>query len=188
MASKFAIELKFPEKLAPIIDIPTLHVLFSRQDDGVLGGHCLDFDIWAYSEQSEQTTAIEHIATRILEMLLDQILYLFSKGSLKNLYANQVPLDSPEWQEFANLANAARVRLLEKSMVKTMDPQQPVEATDEPIRKYDFSPLTEREFDQVKHWLDQLKKATPEKRSEILLAMIKSLRNSFPLVVLSKAG
>ncbi|MCB1309466.1 MAG: hypothetical protein KDK30_14845 [Leptospiraceae bacterium] len=178
---KMALEIRAPLEMDSIFALPTLHILLEKLSDGTWAGHCLDFDTWAYSENEDEKEAISRVTLRLLEMAFIDFIHLHQADELNRLYDNEV--DDPElWKEFRSIANRIRTQRLSKSLHNLLkDTTNLSEFQNAEIKEYDFSEFSDSEKKQVQHWLQELQNADPDKRNEILLAMVKSLARVVPL-------
>lgn len=180
MKAKVGFELDLTRSLNGLIDFPPMHITFGTTEDGVLAAHCLDFDIWAFSEQEDPTVAAEHAVSRLLEMTVLRIFSLFTEGRLGHLYENRVT-DQVEWAEYQELVSAFRVAQLEDSLQLALkNPEKLNQRSD--IAEFDMSQLTDAEKTEASSWMEELIACDPDRRKEILWKMVRSRdRNVVPL-------
>ncbi|MCP4130923.1 MAG: hypothetical protein GY754_08060 [bacterium] len=180
-----------------LLNLPNLHILMHRRDDGVMVGHCLDFDIHAYSEQQENQQAIENVYSRICEMVVFQIIALLQNDSLDKMYENRVT-DPALWEMFNNLHAKNKIESLKKSIeeVKNKDLDELKEVinrdktnseqlSDIESSDYKFSNLSETTFSKLKHILEQIQSASPDEAQYLVNTLLSVLPSEYRLEMVS---
>ena len=106
--------ISFSEGLA----LPNLHILVRQYENNLTVGHCLDFDIHAYSEDPTFDKAIEKVFYRICDMAIIRIMRHLKNDTLDYLFANYKPIKDEEWGEFYKTNNGEKIKRLRKSYIK----------------------------------------------------------------------
>ncbi|PJE03174.1 MAG: hypothetical protein CK427_05595 [Leptospira sp.] len=183
-----ALELTSPFEFTEVFDLPTMHIIISKKEDGSISGHCLDYDTWAFSE-SEDATGIVKVITRLLEMAFILFIDLYQEKRLDDIFENEVT-DEAVWNEFRNLIKKNRIASVKKTMTELHSDQMENFANasnlkeDEEKSIYDLSEFSDSEREQIQFWLKELKTSDVNRRKEILHEMLQSIAQKAPILKL----
>ena len=153
-----------------ILELPNFHILANRRDDGIMRGHCLDFDIWAFSEEKDDETALNQIFERLSDMVVIHILGHIQRSIVDHLYDNQIELTG-EWGIFFKFSAKEKIKRLKDSYSELMN--HPKKLMDE-IGKlqinelFTFNNLTNSSQQSLREALTTLQGLNPEKAAEAI--------------------
>lgn len=156
------------------IKLPNLHILLHRKEDGTMAGHCLDFDIWAYSEQPDDKEAIEKVFGRICEMVMFQIISLIKRGALSSMFKNRVA-DSNEWDRFIQIHSERKVKALQDSIEQFRDQKPAAQKLESDHTEYDFEHLTQENLKKLRHILDHIQTASKEEATVLINTFLNAM-------------
>jgi hypothetical protein len=98
-----------------ILNLPNFHILAHRNDDGVMCGRCLDFGIWAFSENKDDKAAVAEIFDNFAHMVPVYIIGRLKRGSIDNLYQNREGGLSDKWGDFFEIEAQNKIKRLKDS-------------------------------------------------------------------------
>lgn len=100
------------ESFSQQIRFPALHIIAHRDEEGLYRAFCLDFDIQYFTDEQDDSKALEIVFKKICEMAVFHIIVLFKKGMLDALYNNMVSLSDERWKFFTEANNKRKVENL----------------------------------------------------------------------------
>jgi hypothetical protein len=165
-----------------ILRLPNFHAIIYKKDNGIYAGHCLDFDLWAYSKQDDLDKAIAHIFNRLRDMALIFIIEHLKNKSVDNLYENAVK-NSGEWAKYSESSAKIKIKNLKLSfelLAKNKELlKEIIDAKN--IRIHDFSDLSPEAFKSLQDILSNLQKMDKDKAEDIIFDILNFFPNIFTL-------
>ena len=114
---KYTIEA-IPNKDFPIA-FPNFHIFAERDTDGVMKAHIMDFDLWVYSQDSNDKDALEKIFERAQTIVSVFIIAHLKDNNIGKLYDNMV--DCGDWKKFTEANNRNKMKMLQESYQKCLN-------------------------------------------------------------------
>lgn len=153
--------------LTKILNLPNFHILAHRREDGVMCGHCLDFGIWAYSEQEDDATAREHVFDRLADMAFIHIIGHLRRNTADHLYDNSAPMDG-EWKEYFNAHAKEKIRKLVDSYNDLLAHPEKLKKEIGEMKVFDFTNLPIESRKDLSSILEIIQELTPDKAAEAI--------------------
>ncbi|OHD11313.1 MAG: hypothetical protein A2Y41_03850 [Spirochaetes bacterium GWB1_36_13] len=171
------------------LNLPNLHILIFQKEDDTIAGHCLDFDIWAYSTQKDKKIAIKHTINRICEMTLMHIFTLLINKDLKELYSNRVE-DMKEWETFIEYNSINKTNSIINS-INTLQKFKKLnkKETEQDIKDTkNFNNLKQEEYEKLNKILNSIQNADPSETNSLLDSILMIIDKFYEIEKINLAG
>ena len=154
-----------------IIRVPGFHVYAYRNEDNVFVTHCLDFDLYTFSEEKQDKKALDDTFKELCHMVSIHIISYLKEKKLNNLYDNRIKA-AGEWEDFSSLNSKLKIKQLKKSLnyfkknYKTIlaDRRNSID-----ISLFTNDPKTSKAFIET---VNRLKKLSPDKAQAAVYEML----------------
>ena len=155
-----------------LIELPNMHILIEEYNKETISGHCLDFDTWAYSQESNIEKATSNISKRLIEMALNHIFLLYlDKKIEERLYRFQVPLESKKWKQFNKIHNDNKASILTNSLKRLLGNQKPISNNKDSEKQ-----ITKEDLEQIVELIRAVIEIPKSVRNQTLDILIEKIR------------
>jgi hypothetical protein len=142
-----------------VLTIPNLHILFYRRiKDSVCVAYCLDFDLYGYSYESADESAVEDSFNSLWESVVQFIWGNLTRGTPENIFSNyRYDQLSGSFGDFAKANNEVRLNNLTQSYNNLLEQVQtdPVSLLSN-IREQFKDIKDQEEYPEIKKLLNDL--------------------------------
>lgn len=138
-----------------VIKVPNFHYIVYKREDNVWVGYCLDFDIHAYSKETDPERASQKLFNRLVTMVLMHITTLVETDQLDDLFQDcNWGFNYQSWGSlFSKKFNEDKVRILKESiniyMVQMSTGDEAISDDDGLKAAYDKLRTNQQEFEAL---------------------------------------